>query len=395
MERSNRQANDVHTQTVTTYRPFIDYYEANKISPVAQDISDLRKHYERRDSLYRSLGIPPRYIGGRDVLEFGPGSGHNSIHTLSLAPRRYLLVDGNTRGVEDTRSLLRRTYPDATGCEVVHALIDDFDSAERFDLVLAEGLVPFQMEPDKFIRKIGKFVAPGGILVLTCVDAATFMGEIGRRLIAQRLLRPGQSERERVDQLVPIFAPHLATLRDMTRSVDDWIYDNITIPIVGRTFGIDEAIVALDGEFTFYGSSPDFVLDLRWFKQLYGDERRFNERAAAAYRANMLNFIDYRVTLPANEPDLGAEIADLCRTIWREMQSIEASGGKRNPAETGPLIRTLAKMAKPSARTHAALEELANVLEIDELGDINEHLVEFASYFGRGLQHVSFVRSAV
>src|ERR1700733_6641333 len=101
-------------------RPFIDYYGANNISPVAQDISDLRKHFDRRDSLYRSLRIPPRYVRGRDVIEFGPGSGYNSIHTLGFGPRRYLLVDGNPRGVKDTQSLLGRMYPSDKSHEVVH-----------------------------------------------------------------------------------------------------------------------------------------------------------------------------------------------------------------------------------------------------------------------------------
>jgi SAM-dependent methyltransferase len=373
-------------------RPFIDYYRANDISPVAQDITDLRKHFERRDSLYRSLRIPPRYVRGRDVLEFGPGSGHNSIHTLGLQPRRYLLVDGNPRGVKDTRALLGRMYPEDESFEVLEALIEDFNTAERFDLVAAEGLVPFQMEPDVFIRGIARFVADQGILVLTCLDAATFLGEIGRRLIALRLEEPGASERERVERLTPIFAPHLATLSGMSRSVEDWIYDNITIPIVGKTFGIDEAIAALGDEFEVYGSSPEFVLDLRWYKRLFGDERQFNARASGAYLSNILNFMDCRVTVPPNDPELGIAITNKCRAIWREMQTIEANRTNRKPAELSPAIREVADLAGGSPRTARALRELADVLEVEPLGDPNCHLDEFVSYFGRGLQHLSLVR---
>mgnify|MGYP006176012067 CR=1 FL=1 len=54
----------------------------------------------RRDSLYRVLGLPPSFVRGRSVIEFGPGSGHNALFTASLAPARYVLVDG-ARADED------------------------------------------------------------------------------------------------------------------------------------------------------------------------------------------------------------------------------------------------------------------------------------------------------
>ena len=374
-------------------RPFIDYYGAQNISPVAQDISDLNRHFERRASLYRSLRIPPLYVKERSVIEFGPGSGYNALYTEHLGPRRYLLVDANPRGVEETRSLLRKTYPAAGNYEIAQTLIEEFASPERFDLVLAEGLVPFQMDPAAFIRHIARSVDEGGILVVTCADAPSIMGEIGRRLIAYRLVGTTAPDRERVQQLSPIFRHHLATLSGMSRSVEDWIYDNLLIPFVGKTFGIDEAIAALDAEFVLYGSSPEFIVDMRWYKQLYGEQRKFNENATGAYHQNMLNFLDYRITVPAHDADLGTMIRDRCRQIYLTMQGIEASGGRRSAAEAVPLIRDVAKLAERSPRTARALEELASFLEIEPVCDpTGEALHEFASYFGRGMQYLSFVR---
>src|SRR5690606_26053965 len=121
----------------------IDFYAGNGISPVAQDISDLSRHFRRRDSLYRFLGLPPAFLRGRSVLEFGPGSGHNALFTASLSPARYLLVDGNPKGLADTRRLLAE-HRLAEPCEVVPSLFEDFATNERFDLVLAEGLLSFQ-----------------------------------------------------------------------------------------------------------------------------------------------------------------------------------------------------------------------------------------------------------
>ena len=87
---------------MTVFRPFLDYYGANAISPVNQDLSDLALHLERRESLYLALGIVPAFVAGRSVIEFGPGSGHNAIYTSSLRPRRYVLVDANAVGLAVT-----------------------------------------------------------------------------------------------------------------------------------------------------------------------------------------------------------------------------------------------------------------------------------------------------
>jgi SAM-dependent methyltransferase len=375
-------------------RPFVDYYAAHDISPVAQDIGNLGRHFERRSSLYRSLGVPPLYVRGSSVLEFGPGSGHNALYTQHLAPARYLLVDANPRGLSETASLLAKTYPAAQNYEIRNSLIEEFESPETFDLVIAEGLVPFQMDPADFIRRIARFVATDGVLIFTTVDGSSLMGEIGRRLIASRLTDRSKPDAERVKLLAPVFAPHLATLAGMTRSVDDWIYDNVLIPFVGKTFAIDEAIETLGAEFDIYGSSPEFVVDMRWYKQLYGRGREFNARASRAYLENVLNFLDYRITVPAHEPELGSEINALCRDLYARMQDIEASDGARTAVEAAPSIRRLAAIVSASPRTSAAFTELAAFLEAESVDVSTASLEEFASYFGRGMQYLSFIRRA-
>jgi len=373
-------------------RPFVDYYGARNISPVAQDISDLGRHFERRASLYRSLGIPPLYVRGRDVIEFGPGSGSNALYTQHLAPRRYLLVDANARGVHETQALLGSRFPEARNYEVVQTLIEEFDSTERFDLVLAEGLIPFQIDPAAFTVRIARFAAARAVLVLTCADAPSIMGEIGRRLIAYRIASPALEHDERMRRLAPIFEPHLRTLEGMSRSPEDWIEDNVLIPFVGRTFAIDEAVAALHADFDVYGSSPQFTIDLRWYKQLYGEQRRFNERVANAYLENIMNFLDYRVTLAPHDAGLGASIRDLCRRIYQTMQQLEASGGLAPVGQVVPMLRELARLAEPSPRTARAIVELASLLDGELPNDVNSRLQEFASYFGRGMQYLSFIR---
>src|SRR5215217_8145515 len=73
----------------------LDYYTRHGINPVRYDTSDLRRHLERRASLYRTLGITPLAIRGARVLEVAPGTGQNSLYLAKQAPASLTLVEPN------------------------------------------------------------------------------------------------------------------------------------------------------------------------------------------------------------------------------------------------------------------------------------------------------------
>jgi hypothetical protein len=56
------------------------------------------------------------------------------------------------------------------------------------------------------------------------------------------------------------------------------------------------------------------------------------------------------------------------------------------------MLRELARLAEPSPRTARAIVELASLLDGELPNDVNSRLQEFASYFGRGMQYLSFIR---
>lgn len=370
-------------------RAFVDYYAERNISPVKQDISDRNRHFGRRASLYRFLAIPPLYVEGARVLEFGPGTGDNALYTASLGPARYVLVDGNPRGVEETRAVMAATgLPDTT---VVHSYVEDFKTDERFDLVLAEGLIPFQNDPIGFARHIASFVRPGGVLVVTCADSASAIGEIGRRLLANRIAPPTMPYADRRALLAPVFAPHLATLEGMSRSVDDWVDDNIAQPLTGKLYSMVDAIESLgpDG-FVVAGSSPQFLTDWRWYKRLFGEERGFNERAIESYYRNIANFLDYRETFDDHDAGLGRRLRQDCDALHAAMLADDAGDTSALPAAIAQLTEIATLLEPVAAATAASLRSLATALGGDE--DALTVPNAFSSHFGRGQQYLSFCR---
>jgi SAM-dependent methyltransferase len=366
-------------------RPFVDYYKSQGISPVAQDISDLERHFQRRESLFRLLGIPPGLVRGASVIEFGPGSGHNALYTNSLEPGRLVLVDANPVGVAEARRLFAEHFPPSRQPEIVECLWEEFDLDQRFDIVICEGALPGQLDPPALTRRLARFVRPGGLFFLTCVDHASVLPEVCRRLIGDQISLGG-SPVERLEVLRPIFTEHFASLRGTSRSIDDWLLDMFTHPWIGRLFTIPDAIECLADDFDIYSGSPHFFADWRWYKQIVGDERAFNRRAVEAYFGNVINVLDYRVLVEPHSPQLGEAILDRSKTVYEGMQSAEAGMAPFEPLYA--VIENLADLVgECSPRTARSLREFA-----EYLGGQRSALGDAVSFFGRGQQNLSFIR---
>jgi len=378
--------------------PYLDFYRRHDVSPVAQDIRDMDAHFQRRDSLYRFLGIPPAFVEGRRVAEFGPGSGHNALFTASLKPSRYVLVDGNPRGVAETRALLRTHFGngqavDVPGIEVIESTFEAFDTEERFDLVLAEGFLPHVIDPQDLLRRLARFVRPGGILVITTVSPVSIVSENIRRLIRTGLVAPKAPPKEQIAAVLPVLGPHLDNLRGMSRSHEDWIIDNIVQPVADAgLLSIPQAIAALDDSFDAYGSSPALYTDLRWYKDARGADRGFNQRFIHCCNRRIAALLDWRFEPDEHDASVGQGIEADARALWDCMNGIEVAGEVASAAAAGPILESLADRVGPFLpRTSAALAEAAACLS----GRITAaEMREFPSFWGRGQQYLSLIRRA-
>jgi len=68
--------------------------------------------------------------------------------------------------------------------------------------------------PDPFalLASVARLVAPGGVLVITCIDAVSYFAETLRRLLANLLIDVSEPLEVRTRMCVQAFGPHLATL---------------------------------------------------------------------------------------------------------------------------------------------------------------------------------------
>lgn len=374
-------------------RPYLGFYTAHQISPVTQDISALQTHFERRGSLYKQLGIPPSLFRNRTLLELGPGSGYNAIYTTTLGLSRYVLVDGNPTALDELRRNFAKFQVRHEHIAIVESLIESFATPERFDIVLCEGVIPWQLDSKAFAQHIAKYAATGGLIVVTCIDAASFLGESLRRIIAAKFSPFADPMESRLAVLENFFAPHLRTLRSMNRPIRDWIQDNILIKYYAGFFSITDAIEALEHSCSFYSSSPKFVQDWRWYKDQYGVARRQDSAIRLQYLANVANLVDYRFEVPPHSVAIGEQILRLGNDIFQLMLDIEES--YMTQAHISDLSRCLQALANEISvlrpETRAAFLEVVDYFNSNQ-DPLMYRFSHFLPFFGRGQQYVSFAR---
>jgi ubiquinone/menaquinone biosynthesis C-methylase UbiE len=376
-------------------RPYLDYYIANKIIPVRQDIADLDKHFRRREALYRHLGILPSAVRGRKVIEFGPGTGDNAIYTASLKPELYTFVDANPLSIAHLRKKGADGWLPAGTVEYVETDVYSFTSAAQYDLVLCEGIVHIQRDPTHFLQHMAHVAAPDGIVVATTHSAISLFPEICRRIIYPIFTRVTPERQPLLRRLVQFFERDLTYLPGMSRLPEDWAQDNIMQPWPDAdqvVFTIEDAINALDGEFDLVSTSPRFLQDWRWYKAVAEDPISDNRRAITEAKRWSIGLLDHRIEphdLQAPDFDLEQACFDAinrCAAAWRSGKDEDI---RRFLADVEAISSGLETV---SPRTSRSLRDFVAGVNGLLAGQSDADFGDFRSLFGRAQQYVSFIR---
>jgi SAM-dependent methyltransferase len=371
-------------------KPYLDFYKKHGSALVSRQLGVLSEFFRKREGLFLALGIPPGYVEGKSVLEFGPGTGHNSLFTDSLSPSRYVLVDGGDEILNAAKARLAVSENRSIEHTFVVSLFEEFETVEKFDLVIAEACIPNQIDPAKTFRRMCEFVKPGGMMVFTTVSAATWLSEIVRRLVRIEVSDNSQSLEELLDLLEKKLSGHFTALEGMSRTPREWILDNLIQPYFGgRLFSIPEAVEQLPSDFVISGTSPRFFQDWSWYKDtgFWGEPQ--HTRFVNCYLSNVANFVDNREIYPPHDVQIGRTIEALSEKVWDDIRELEAGDiAARVEVYTG-LEEISATLHGPSPDTALALAEAVTWIKS---GLDGTSLIHFPSWWGRGQQHVGLYR---
>ena len=391
---------------------FLQFYGANQISPVSQNLDDLELHFGRRIGLYRTLGLAASLFEGRDILEVAPGSGHNSIVTATFKARCYDLVEPNPTGFEKMVSLFNEYKLCTDSIRFFNTRLDNFPETRTYNIVICEGLIPGLGDQDVFLRQLAGKVHKGGILVVTCADAVSVFFESLRRYLARVLVHrlvdasgTRDGDRQAVRILLPAFQPHLSALCGMSRLAEDWIWDNLLNPAAAslaasHEFSVERCLNVFGEEFYFYGSSPVFMSNWSWYKNLPLSPREYNKAFADSFASQRHNFLHY------DERSLSDGAAS--EPLYRHCRAFSLELEQRTPEKwaqitSGTIGKDLAHVRSVHAitrqcglqKSEAAIAEFLALFDGGSMPDAQTiaEMTAFRGAFGRGQQYLSLVKA--
>lgn len=380
----------------------LDYYNKHGISPVHYIASSVHEHFERRASLYRSLGLTPLAFRDAQVLEVAVGSGQNSLYVASRMPESMTLVEPNPTGIREIRELYANTAVPHTAPTLVEQTLQDYVPEHLFDIVLCENWLGSAAHERALLRKLAGFVAPDGIMVVTTFTPTGFLPNLIRRALAVKYCDPRLPFELRTERIVSMFAPHLAHMSAMTRSAKDWVQDNMLNPAYfDLCLTIPDVLHEVGDVLDALGTNPSFSTDWRWFKSLHGDARDFNGRMVASYQAALHNFFDYQ--LEFSQPDilLNREIEISCLRFIEAAREYEHAvlTGNQSEQKHADMIAVLSEIIRQIQcfpdQVRLGLEAGLQLLKSDS----DDHLQvaadsPFSRLFGRETVYLSLLNDA-
>ena len=380
----------------------LEYYRERSIAPVRYDMSNMTAHLERRASLYNRLGIVPLALRGARVLEVAAGTGHNSLYLARMAPERLVLLEPNPTGVAHIREAYAGFAQPHTRPEIVTEKLEDYCPDDEFDLVVCENWLGTSQHELALLDKLGRFVAPHGLLVVTTVSPIGFVPNLLRRFFVPYLAPTMLGFEQRTKLLEAAYGAHLEKLGAMTRSATDWVHDNMLNPAYfGLCLSSPMVVARLGDRFDAMGTCPSFVEDWRWFKGRHGAERQTNAHFLEEYWRKCHNFLDSRRASFPREPVRNLLLEETALQLLKALEAHEdahlhAQDPRPHAVQVGAVLARFSGLLPDECKDAAAgLNEVGACIDSASsmLPDQMAGMQYFSRLFGRETSYLSLQRN--
>ena len=388
--------------TPSSPKPFIDYYNAQGIIPVRQDLTDINGFVFRRNYLYKTLGIPLTTLKGRNIIEFGPGGGFNASATTYFGPESYVFVDATLASLEELKRKQAAGIFKAKNIEIIQSNIFDYRDERKYEVVICEGVIPCQNDPRGMIRHVGSFCNNGGILITTTMTATSLLSEICRRVFRPSIVSLNKTFTEQTQICTKLFNSHFDQVGAARRPVEDWAQDMILHDwhMGEYVFTMTDSIAALEKDFEYYSSSPRFLIDDRWYKKVNESSVTVNDLLNQQYAALNTFLLDTRVSLKdilqIKDSAKLSIIELLCKSACVIHDKIVQENSFNRLEDFITALRELsATLPEEFDVTKISISDFISGIRKFAMGDENADFDSFKKWWGRGQQYISFINKHV
>lgn len=152
-----------------------------------------------------SLKVLPKVFSGADLLEFGSGTGENSMSFLRWNAK-CTFVDMNDKAIERADFLFQKYLPDSD-YEHIKSSLFDYKTDKKFDITVSKGVIHHTHDKEKAFAHQVSFLKPGGINILGIGSSAGCLQRNLQRHIIYTFAGRDEKKIERIAN--DLFTEHL------------------------------------------------------------------------------------------------------------------------------------------------------------------------------------------
>ena len=115
--------------------------------------------------LYRDLlKVPPQMFSGRSLIDFGAGTGENTVYLANWGAK-CTLVEMNDAAQSISKDVFRKYTDNYRDHRFVCSSIFDYEGPDKYDVVHCRGVLSHTANKEGAFSRIASFLKPGGYLI--------------------------------------------------------------------------------------------------------------------------------------------------------------------------------------------------------------------------------------
>ena len=374
---------------------YLAFCEKNQVTAEHFDRENSSEYLKKRRNLYRQLGIPILAVKDAEILEIGPGVGHNTLPLILDWNCKYVdLVEPNLVAVNELKKTFEELGVGEELYRVFPVIFEEYKEDKKYDMVIAEGYIQYSHNWNKLLKMIKKYTHENSLVIVTCMDEFGIYVEMMKRLVGQYMVKDIEGELDnKVAFLSETWKEYFKTLPGMTRTPREWILDmifNEGVLCCEKPMTIKYAMEEMKDEFDVLGCSQNLFVDYSWYKDLDYDYINAYQKQYDMKKHMFLTADTYEESV--HDMEINKKLEEAIKLVIDLIRKIES--GKDITLEILCSAIDGVTMLADNQRIQDFNEDIKNILK--EFKDEQE--IDFTKYkawnttFGRAMQYISFQR---
>lgn len=205
----------------------------SKENPSTYKIDSSRKEYERvnkfiKKLFLKKLNFPEKMFKNSSLLDFGTGTGENSLHYL-LSGAKGTFVEVNHKACLRAKKIFDKFAPKKS-FRIINKSLFDYKCDKKFDIVSSLGVIHHTSNKEKAFKHKVSFLKKGGFIILGIANSAGFF----QRNLQRSIIYKFSNNDEEIENLAEeLFSDNLDRAEKFgKRSRKAIIYDTYVNPCI-------------------------------------------------------------------------------------------------------------------------------------------------------------------